>query len=82
MTDWQNHPPTPIQQHPPRISNPPTLSCITLIEPPHTQTQARRMNQDPINDPLAQQVRQSRAFYDRYLLPRIRQFCDAKGMCV
>ena len=40
------------------------------------------MNQDPINDPLAQQVRQSRAFYDRYLLPRIRQFCDAKGMCV
>lgn len=50
--------------------------------------QARRMNHDPARDPLAVQVRQRRLFYEEYLLPRIRQFCESKGallwmwMCV
>jgi hypothetical protein len=39
------------------------------------------MNHDPITDPLAIQVRRRRQFYDQYLLPRIHQFCHAKGVC-
>lgn len=39
------------------------------------------MNADPMRDPLAVQVRRRRPFYEQYLLPRIEQFCEAKGAC-
>lgn len=40
------------------------------------------MNDDPARDPLAMQVRRRRPFYEQYLRPRIRQFCEAKGACL
>lgn len=40
------------------------------------------MNADPARDPLAMQVRRRRPFYEQYLRPRIRQFCEAKGGCL
>lgn len=41
--------------------------------------QARKMNQDPVHDPLAVEVRRRRVFYEHYLLPRIKQFNDRAG---
>lgn len=61
-----------------RISSQPLLTTPKIHKHTH---KARRMNQDPVRDPLAVQVRRRRPFYEEYLLPRIRQFCEAKGAC-